>query len=60
MIEVISYLFSFTDNAAADDGIDEVKTRERQTIKLPRLLFLLLQHVTSSLHVVYNDKREKN
>jgi len=36
---------SFTDDTAADDGIDEVETGEWQAIKLPGLLFfcLLLQ-----------------
>lgn len=38
--------FSFTDDAAADDGIDEVETRERQAAKFAGLLlfFLPLQH----------------
>lgn len=35
-------MFTFTDDAAADDGIDEIETRERQAAKFAGLLLFLL------------------
>lgn len=36
------YFTYFTDNAAADDGVNEVETRERQTAEFTGLLLFLL------------------
>lgn len=62
-LEAIDHFPPFTDDAAADDGIDEIETRERQAAKFAGLLLLLLllQHAPILAQVPFAGtiRREK-